>query len=102
MVRENGRGTFLEWDPVPGTRFYNVSRGELRNLHETASTIDLGPVPCLDSHSQNANTWSKEDAGIPPEGEAFFYLVEYDEGWASGYGTEGVGKPRVPGSGFCE
>jgi len=101
-VQENNRGTFLEWAPVPGALFYNAIRGELRNLHETANTIDLGPVVCLDSHSQNTNTWSKEDAGIPPPGEAFFYLVEYDEGWASGYGTESVGKPRVPGPGFCE
>jgi hypothetical protein len=101
-VQENGRGTYLEWGSVPGALFYNVIRGDLRNLHETASTIDLGPVVCLESHSQNANTWSKEDAGIPPEGDVFFYLVEYDEGWASGYGTEGVGKPRVPGAGFCE
>ncbi len=101
-VQENNRGTILEWAPVPGALFYNAIRGELRNLHETANTIDLGPVVCLDSHSQNATTWSKEDAGIPPEGEAFFYLVEYDEGWASGYGTESVGKPRVPGPGYCE
>jgi len=35
-------------------------------------------------------------------GQAFFYLVEfYGDGISSTYGTEGVGKPRVPGSGAC-
>ncbi len=44
-----------------------------------------------------------EDTELPSHGEAFFYLVEYNDGLASGYGTESAAKERFapPGQGSC-
>jgi hypothetical protein len=100
-VDEGNHGTFLTWDPVPDTLFYNVIRGAITNVRETTTSIDLGPVVCLEARSQNTTTFSKPDAERPPEGGAFFYLVEYDAGYWSGYGAESVSKPSVPSAGAC-
>ena len=43
-----------------------------------------------------------EDADDPAPGQAYFYLVESDDGWSSSYSTETAGMPRVPESGDCE
>ena len=43
-----------------------------------------------------------EDAESPPLGQAFFFLVAYDDQWGtSGYGTAGAAKPRIAGPGDC-
>ena len=48
-------------------------------------------------------TADREDSENPAAGEAFFYLVEYNDGWLhSSYGTETAAKPRVPANGACE
>jgi hypothetical protein len=41
------------------------------------------------------------DAEIPAPGKAFFYLVEFDDGQSSTYGSVSAPKPRVPGAGVC-
>jgi len=100
-VDENNHGTFLTWDPVPEALSYNVVRGSIAGVSETATSFDLGPVVCLEARSQNTTTFSKPDAERPPEGGAFFYLVAYDAGYWSGYGAESASKPRVPSTGAC-
>jgi len=59
-------------------------------------------VLCLESGSTDRSTaGGAEDADTPEPGRAFFYLVEYEDGAQSAYGTESADKPRVPGSGAC-
>ncbi|MEE8111797.1 MAG: thrombospondin type 3 repeat-containing protein, partial [Acidobacteriota bacterium] len=76
-ARENGLGTVVEWNRVPGALSYNVVRGELKNLQETEQHIHLGPLTCIASALTEPTTSGWEDPDLPPQGEAFFYLVEY-------------------------
>lgn len=83
--------------------YYNVIRGQLSNIVENMSTVDLGPVVCIEAASVDASTEGWEDPALPPSGEASFYLVEavYGDGSSDSYGTSSAGKPRSPGSGDC-
>jgi len=101
-VDRNAAGTIVGWSEVPGALYYNVVRGNLASLVETGSTVDLGSLHCVEAQSQDLATDGNEDLEIPAPGEAFFYLVEYNDGWNSSYGTETAPKPRVPQSGGCE
>jgi len=100
---ENGIGTVAEWSEVPGALFYNVVRGEMNNLRETDEFIHLGQLTCIASTTTQLSTVGSEDPELPPVGEAFFYLVEYNDGLESGFGTESAAKPRFapPGQGNC-
>jgi hypothetical protein len=100
---ENGVGTVAEWSDVPGALFYNVVRGELKDIREKNNVFHLGQLTCIASATTQASTVGSEDPEIPPLGEAFFYLVEYNDGFSSGYGTESAFKPRFgpPGQGNC-
>ena len=102
VARETAVGTILEWNEVPGALYYNVIRGQLSNISETGSIIDLGPVVCIEADSTDESTLGWEDGELPETGEAFFYLVEYYDGISSTYSTESVGKPRAPGPGDCQ
>ena len=99
---ENGVGTVAEWSEVPGALFYNVVRGELKNIREKNDVFHMGQLTCIGSTTQ-LSTVGSEDPELPPIGEAFFYLVEYNDGLESGVGTESAAKPRFapPGQGNC-
>ena len=88
---------------VPGTLFYNVVRGEMKYLKENDEFFHLGQLTCISSATTQTNILGSEDPELPPIGEAFFYLVEYNDGFSSGYGTESSAKPRFvpPGQGNC-
>ncbi len=101
-VRNSINGTYLIWDRVEGALYYNILRGNLSDLQETESTIDLGQVMCIELRSTDLSTQGWEDTDVPEVGEAFFYLVEYDDGSRSSYGTESAPKPRVVTSQGCE
>jgi hypothetical protein len=94
-------GTLVSWPAVTGAEFYDVIRGQLNNIRETSSEISLGPVACIEANSIDENTVGWEDQALPLPGQVFFYLAEYFDGSSSTYGTESVGKPRVPSSGDC-
>ena len=94
-------GTVLSWAPVPGALYYNVIRGRLSDVVRSPAFINLGSVTCIESHSLDTTTAGREDATQPPPGEAFFYLVEYNDGMTSSYGSESAGLPHVPASGAC-
>jgi hypothetical protein len=100
---ENGLGTVVEWIEVPGALFYNVVRGKLKNLKELDEFLHLGQLTCIASFTNVPSTAGSEDPELPPLGEAFFYLVEYDDGLPSGYGTESAAKDRFapPGQANC-
>ncbi len=100
-VSRTSAGTVVSWAAVPGALHYNVIRGRLADVVRTASFINLGAVTCIESASLDTSTAGREDTEVPAPGQAFFYLVEYDDGTASSYGSESAGAPEVPASGAC-
>lgn len=102
-VEESENGTVARWAAVPAAESYKVIRGQLSNIADTGSSIELGPVVCIEAGSIDTSTEGFEDAALPDPGEAYFYLVEavYADGSSSSYGTSSTGKPRVPGPGAC-
>ncbi|MGH9866909.1 MAG: matrixin family metalloprotease [Candidatus Polarisedimenticolia bacterium] len=101
-VRETGSGTVVDWLEVPGAHHYNVIRGSVRGLYDAGPDYGAGPVTCLEALSLNTTSEEAADSLVPAPGEALFYLVEYNDGWARSYGTEEAGKALVPGPGSCE
>jgi hypothetical protein len=88
----------VDWTPVPGAAIvlYNVIRGNLSALAESATAIELGPVTCIEFGSTDTTTAGNEDGATPPPGQSFFYLVEFADPAPSGYGTVSAPKPREP------
>jgi hypothetical protein len=100
-LSEMQQGTQVSWTTVPGAVEYNVIRGNLGDLTVTADSIDLGSVTCLEAGSTDTITAGDEDSQVPVSTQTFFYLVDFDDGRRSGYGTETAPKPRVPTAGDC-
>jgi hypothetical protein len=102
FLDENGGGTLVRWGEAVGAQYYDVIRGQLSNIVETDVVISLGPITCIEANSTDVNTAGLEDPDSPSAGQAFFFLVEYDDGTTSTYGTESADKPRAPGLGDCQ
>ena len=100
-LSEMQQGTQVSWTTVQGAVEYNVVRGNLGDLTVTADSIDLGTVTCIEPGSTDTSTAGDEDPQAPTSGHGFFYLVDFDDGLRSGYGTETAPKPRVPAAGNC-
>ena len=71
------------------------------NLARIGSDVTLGPVDCIEDDSPDTTTLGDEDADLPSPGQARFYLVEFNDGSASGFGTETAPGPRIPAGGGC-
>jgi N-acetylneuraminic acid mutarotase len=95
-------GTVLSWETVPGSLTYQAIRGNVGSLSDAGAFIDLGTVSCVRPASGATSTQGNEDAENPSLGEAFFYLVAYNDGRDSGYGSDTATKPRVKTGGGCE
>jgi hypothetical protein len=96
--------TVLSWDPSPGSFRYDVIRGSLSSLVDGGSTVNLGPVSCLEDDSPDNHTRGHEDPAVPALGQGFFYLYRGSVGinaTAGSYGQGTGGKERVAGSGGC-
>lgn len=101
-VEETAAGTRIRWLEVPGAHSYNVVRGAVGSLTMASDAISLGDVRCFTGGTLATSTEGDEDGEAPAPGSAYFYLVEYVEnGRASTFGSDGVLKPREPGSGGC-
>jgi len=95
-LHESAVGTMTSWEDVAGATFYHVVRGDLGSIRLDGSSLDLGTVNCIESGSLDNSTQGGEDPTLPPAGAAFFYLVEFHDGWRySTYGSESVGWPRL-------
>jgi hypothetical protein len=95
-VADTGEGTVVSWDAVPGARYYKIVRGEVANLKRSSKSFHLGSLDCLASGTVSTSVTTP---AVPAPGEAFFYLVEYDDGLPCGYGTESAAKDRFAPSG---
>jgi Tol biopolymer transport system component len=96
--------TVLSWDPSPFSLEYDVVRGSIANLSSAGSTVNLGPVSCLEDDSPDEHTKGHGDPADPAPGQAFFYLYRGSVGFdaaAGSYGQGTGGKERVTGAGGC-
>jgi hypothetical protein len=96
--------TVVTWDPSPGSVRYDVVRGSISNLAISGSTVDLGPVVCLEDESPDNHTRGHEDDADPAPGEAFFFLYRGSVGAAAATGSYGQGtggRERIAGAGGC-
>lgn len=100
-VEQTAAGTLISWNDFPGAIYYNVVRGYLANVRETAQLIELGPLYCIGAGVRVTDTRGFEDTDVPIPGGAFFYLAEYSQGLNSSFGEEDVRKPRIGVSGGC-
>jgi len=101
LVDRAENGFVLSWTAVNGALHYNLIRGRLSDIRETESVIDLGSVLCVEAQSPSEAIIVSEAPVLPAPGDGFFYLVEYDDGSRSSYGTESASKARTPASGDC-
>ncbi len=97
--------TLVSWDYEAGPIRYDVIRGDVANLSPgTATTVNLGPVVCLENDSPDADIAGFEDSAMPAVGHAFFFIFRGSRGLNFGPGTWGqssTGLERVPGTGAC-
>ena len=102
-VETTEAGSVVLWNEAPGIESFDVIRGQLSSIVETDAVISLGPVTCIEEDSIDETTAGREDSALPEPGQAFFYLVEYDDGNAeSSYGSASAAKPRTIGQGDCQ
>jgi len=94
-------GTLVSWPPVPEAVRYHVIRGSMQALHQKAFALHLGKVTCVAGSLEALDTVGHEDVQDPGPGEAFFYLVEYENDARSGYGSAAAPLPRIPQAGDC-
>lgn len=100
-VSESAVGTQVSWGAVPAARFYNVVRGSVRNLRDVGTAIALGALACVAEGTTATDTEGMEDTATPTIGDIFFYLVEYDDGRPSSFGTESSMKEYLADAGLC-
>lgn len=97
--------TVVDWDVETGPVRYDVIRGNVANLQPgPGSTVDLGPVACLENDSPDSDTGGSPDLVDPAAGQAFFYAYAGSQGLAAppgSYGRSTAGAERVPGAGAC-
>ncbi|MBD3867002.1 MAG: S8 family serine peptidase [Acidobacteria bacterium] len=102
MVLADAAGALVSWQGVTKADYYNVIRANLHDIRDAGVVYDLGAVTCVEAGSQDLSTAGFEDSGIPASGQMFIYLVEYNDGISSSYGSVSADKPRIPGPGGCE
>jgi hypothetical protein len=91
-VSDDREASRIDWNEVDGAVHYNVVRGDIGNLEESADAIRTGPLACLAARVP-PGIGQVTDASAPPLGNAFFYLVEYDDGLPTSYGSPSGAKP---------
>jgi hypothetical protein len=104
LISPHAAPTTVTFAPEPGLVRYDVIRGDLANLHNVGSTVDLGAVVCIKDDSGDTTTVGYPDAVTPLPGQGFFYVFRGSMSIATGPGSYGTGKSgfeRVAGSGDC-
>ncbi|HEU4402577.1 MAG TPA: VCBS repeat-containing protein [Candidatus Polarisedimenticolia bacterium] len=94
--------TVFQWGMVPGA-LYDLIRGQVKSVTQTATTFNLGAVTCQANDTSVTDTANTPDAGVPPVGDAYFYAVRSVVEGVPGNYTVSLpsGKPGVPASGGC-
>ncbi|HET8948835.1 MAG TPA: FG-GAP-like repeat-containing protein [Candidatus Polarisedimenticolia bacterium] len=100
LVSESPTGTWLVWSAVSEALSYGVIRGDLELLRSMGQSAPSGAPACLASGLTRTDMTGFEDPASPGPGQAFFYFVEYDDGRASGFGTQSTFWDRTEAVGF--
>lgn len=96
--------TTVSFYAEPGVIRYDVIRGDVANLQNLATTVNLGTVSCVEDDSGDTTTAGHADPTTPAPGHGFFYLFRGTMGLSAGpgsYGRSSSGKERVAGAGDC-
>ncbi len=98
-VDHSDEGTVVSWDEVPGAIHYNIVQGDVGNMKRSSKSFHMGSLECLASGTAATSVRTTAD---PDPGQTLFYLVEYDDGLPSGFGTESAALDRfVPAGQAC-
>jgi VCBS repeat protein len=97
-----GNRLVFQWGVVPGA-VYDVIRGQVKQVIQGSSSIDLGAVTCLANDLAVNDTADFPDSTTPPLGDAFFYTVRAIVNGVPGPYTVSApgGKIGSPSSGSC-
>jgi Tol biopolymer transport system component len=103
VISPHAAPTTVTFEPEPGLVSYDVIRGDLANLRNAGSTVDLGAVACIENDSGDTTTVGYPDVVTPSPGQGFFYIFRGSMSIATGPGSYGTGTAgeRVAGSGDC-
>ena len=74
-LRKNPMGSEINWTPVPGTQDYDLIRGNVENIYDAGTYIDLGPSLCL---VEGSPFTYHTDTDLPDG--TYFFLVRQVEG----------------------
>jgi len=77
---------------------FDVIRGNVSELQDTGTAIDLGNVVCLTNDDDTGTIIDSQAPSTPAAGECFFYLLKMN---TFSYGTSSDSKERVASSGDC-
>jgi len=86
-------GTEIDWTPVSGTQDYDLIRGEVDNIANAGTYIDLGPSVCLG----HATPFTYYTDAEPSDGLRFFLARQVQGSW----GESSDNTPRSPVSVDC-
>ena len=92
----DGLDVWINWTPTAGPQDYDLLRGDMENLSDDGSIVDLGPTTCLADDS--AFTYSAIPM-TPPAGTAFFYLARQRGG---SWGESSQEQQRAAGFPSCK
>jgi Tol biopolymer transport system component len=103
VISPHAAPTTVTFAPEPGLVRYDVIRGDLANLHNAGSTVDLGAVACIENDSGDTTTVGYPDVVTPLPGQGFYYVFRGSMSIGTGPGSYGAGTAgeRVAGSGDC-
>ena len=98
-LTQAGSTTTAAWAAMFEASSYDVIRGLISSLTQTATQVNLGEVACVENNSPDLLS---TDAAVPPLGTIYFYLMRTQDPYVKGsYGRSSLGNVRVPASGDC-
>jgi len=96
LFLDSATNTVVSWIDEDTAVHYDVVRGDVSNVRIVSSTVEMGPVVCLEADSVDTFTDGYEDSEQPAVGQVFFYLLQYFDGEQhSSCGTDTAGRERV-------
>ena len=94
------RVRLAEKSPVASS--YDLVRGDVAQLGESAEGVALGAVTCILDDDTEPDLLGREDGDAPPAGRAFFYLVRPNGAPGAGeYGGSSRHRDRRAATGDC-
>jgi len=86
----------------PVATSYDMIRGDVTQLGESAEGVALGAVACLLDDAAEPDLLGREDGDVPPAGRSFFYLVRPNGAPGAGeYGGSSRHRDRRADAGDC-